>query len=322
MPNLTRFFATLLVSLPAAATAPVASAQQFPTKPIRLIIPNAPGGTPDAVGRLLASEMGKVLDRQIIVENRPGANGIIGYSYVAKQPADGYTLGLVQVNELANLPWVAKGLTFDPIKDLTPIIGIVEGRLVLETSPAASWKSFGELVAYAKGHPGKLNYGFTSTSTLFPTLALIQDTGIEVAQIPFNGASTQFMIALATGEVHMGMSGVTAALSAGSKLRIIAVTGAQRSRDFKDVPTFIELGYPNIEGNSFSLNVPQGTPKATADILHAAALKALQQPEVISRYGKMGQDVSTLSSDEVGKKLAELTRQSGALAKRIGLKPE
>ncbi len=202
------------------------------------------------------------------------------------------------------------------------MIGLVEGRLVLATSPQAPWKTFKELVAHAKANPGKLNYGSTSTAGLFPMLALIQDIGMEVTYIPFSSVPP-YLVAIGSGEVHMGIMGEAAAITLGDKVRVLALTGNQRSTTtLRDVPTFAELGHPQIRGNSFSLNAPVGIPKTASDKLHAAASRALQQPDVKARFAKMGLDVVEQTPDEAARSLAEAAKLSAEIAKKVGIRPE
>jgi tripartite-type tricarboxylate transporter receptor subunit TctC len=302
--------------------AAAAAAQEFPSKAIRMIVTNSPGTTPDTVARTVATEMSKFVGQPVVVENKPGANSTIGYEYVAKQaPADGHTIALVGVSELANLPWVVKNLRFDPLKDLPPFIGLAEGRLIFGTSASHSWKTFQELAAHAKANPGKLNFGAPTSQVRFPMQVLLQDLGADVTYIAYSGGGP-YILALATGEIHMGLIGEAAAISLGDKLRVLAVTGRQRSPSRPEVPTLAELGHPRIQGLAFSLNAAQGIPKAAQERLHAAAARALQQPDLRERFSKIGLEIQSERPEAAAKSLADGAKMSADVAKRLGIQPQ
>jgi len=299
-----------------------AQADDFPSKPITLIAPNNPGTNPDTVARIMAAGMSKVLGQPIIVQNKPSSNGIIGYGYVAKQvPADGYTLVTASVNELASLKVVSKDLNFEPLKDLTPIIDLSEGRNVLGSYSGEPWKSFTEMVAYAKAHPGQLNYGSPGANVRIPMEAILRSYGIKVAYIPYSGGGP-YLLAVSSGEVQMGMMGDSSAATMGDRFRVLAITGDERRPPFQDVPTFKELGHPEIPSLVYSLNVTTGTPKAVIDKLHAAAEQALQQPDVKERFKKVGMEVVGGSEEASATRLAKVGELFSDTAAQVGIKPE
>jgi len=316
----------VVVSLLAASTsvlgAGTASAQAYPDRPIRMIIANTPGTVADTLGRLMAAEMSKTLGQPIVVENKPGANAIIGLEYVVNQkPADGYLLISTAVSALASLPVTVKELRFDPLKDLPPFIGVAEVPYVLASPAAAPWKEFGEFVAYAKAHPGKLNYGAPAPTVQLPIESLTRAIGLDIVHVPYKGGGP-YMQAIVANEVQLGLIPESSARTFGERLRPLAVTGDQRLAAFPQVPTFKELGYPQIRGLSYSLNAPAGAPKAAVDKLYAAASQALRDPEVRARIEKVGYTVTNQSPEIAAGRLAEEAGYLADVARKIGLEPQ
>lgn len=263
-----------------------AGAQEFPAKPVRVIVASSPGSTSDLVARVVSPEMAKGLGQPVIVENKPGAGQIIGLEYVARQvPADGYTLALANIEALVLLPLLTKDLRFDPVKELPIAAMLVESRLVLGSSAKFPWKTFNELVAHVKSNPGKLNYGGSSAAIRVTGAAVIREAGLDVVYIPF-GSGGSYVQALSGGQIDFGVAGLATAISMGERFRVLAVTGSQRRPPYLDVPTFAELKLPPLRGASYSVNSRLGTPKVALDRLHAAASRALQQPEVKAALAK------------------------------------
>jgi len=316
-----RSFVSVLAAL-LIGVAP-AAAQDYPNRLIRIIVANAAGTSPDIVARIMADEMSKILGQTVIVENRPGANMVIGYEYVAKSaPADGYTVALVYPTALATLPVTVRNLRFDPLKDLVPVIGLGEGRLLVISSNQKPWKTFKELADTARANPGKLNYGSPSTAVRLTTEALIRGMPINVTHIPFSAAAAYYQ-AIASGEVDMGFVAVSTANSFKDRTRVLAVTGNTRLPSFPDSPSFGELGLPQIGGLSFTLSVAVGTPKAATDKLYAAASTALQRPEVKARFATLQlEPFADNSGPASAKRLEAEGRLFADVAQKIGMKPE
>ena len=300
----------------------IALAQEFPTKPLMLIVAQSPGTPPDVGARTIAPELSKFIGQPVIVENKTGAGNVIGYEYVAKQaPADGYTLLVVTVESLASLPVTSKDLRFDPLKDLPPVINLVEGKLVLGSSAKFPWKNFNEFVAYAKANPGKLNYGSAAPTVRLASEILLRGLGADVTYVPYAAAGPYFQ-GMLSGDVHMGFISESAVFSMGDKLRVLAVSGDKRSVRFPDIPTFSELRHPQIPGASLSLNARIGTPKPVLDKLSSAASRALQQPELRARFAKIQYDVVDQSGESAIKKLEDIARIFADVAKKVGIQPE
>lgn len=297
-------------------------AQDYPSRPIKLVVANAPGTPLDVLPRILAPEMAKFLGQPVVVENKPGAAQVIGLEHVAKQaPADGYTIASVSVPSLAILPVTVKDLRFDPIKDLPPFVGYAEGRLILGASSKVPWRSFNEMVAAAKASPGKLNYGTSAPTIRLSVEAVFRDLGLSLTPVPYSSAALLFN-AITSGEVHMTMVADSAAVTLGERFRVLAVTGAKRKPPYLNVPTLAELGYPQIPGVSYSLNVRTGTPKNATEKLYAAASKALQQPEVKDRFAKFYLEIIERGPQAAGSDLAEQGKLFSDIARKIGFQPE
>ncbi|MBM3345438.1 MAG: tripartite tricarboxylate transporter substrate binding protein [Betaproteobacteria bacterium] len=311
---------SLLVGLAMAGTS--ALAQDYPTRPIRYIVPNTPGVIVDTVARVLAPEMSKLLGQPVVIENRPGGNYVVGFEYVAKQaPADGYTIVSVLVPSMAILPVTAKGLSFDPLKDLPPVIGLAEGKYVFGSSATQAWKTMGELVTAAKAAPGKLNFGESSPPVFLLAETLLRQLGLSVVHIPYASGGA-YLQAIVSGEVQMGFVGEGSAVGFGDRFRVLGVTGERRSAAYPNTPTFRELGHPNIPGLSLSMNVRAGTSKAVTDRLYAAASKGLQTPEVKAAYAKLRLDIVEQPGDVAAKALAEEAKMYADVAAKIGFKPQ
>ena len=296
-------------------------AQDFPTRQIRIVSASAAGGSIDTAVRLIATEMSRTLGQQVTVENKTGGNQTIAYTYVAKQvPTDGYVIAAVSVGSMTSLPLVMKDLQFDPLKDLPPLLDIGEARLFLAAPRTQPWKTLKEIIAYSKANPGKLNYGASATSLYLYMLELLRATGINATFIPFNNSGSAYMLALATGEIHLGLVTVAQGNSLRDKYHYLGVTGEQRRAPYLDVPTLAELGYSQIRGTAYSLNVPVGVPKNTFDKLYAAASQALKVPEVIAGYDKLGVDIVNDTSEVATRRLATEARLFADIAKSAGAK--
>ena len=312
--------AGLLLWLAGAALAAGASAQDYPNKPIRLIVPSNPGVPMDMVARTLAPSMIKAMGQPVIVENKPGANLVIGMEYVVRQPADGYNLLLVAVGSLATLPVSVKDLRFDPLKDLPPVIGLAEDRYTFGSSSSLPWNTIQELVAHAKANPGKLNFGASNNSVRMLAEAVTRGSGMNVVYIPYSQASA-YLTAMVSGEVHMGVLPTAVTIPWGDKFRVLAVSGSTRQPPFMHVPTFAELGMPQIPGTSYSINVATGTAKPVIDRVYAAGSYALQQPEVRDQFVKMNMVIVPETAEAAARKLADEARFYADVARRIGLTP-
>lgn len=310
-----------IVALPFFTLAAAAWPQEFPSRPIRLIASNSPGTLVDTVARVLAPEFSKFVGQPVIVENRQGASNTIGYESVAKSSPDGYTLGTAVASELATYPVTIKDLRFDPLRDLPNITGLVESRLVMVTSTAHPWKAFGELVANARANPGKLNYGSSSALTRLLAESVIQGQSLKIVDIPHSGGGPMIQ-AILSGQVHMGFVGESTALANPERMRVLAATGERRKPPFLEIPTFRELGHPQVPGLYVFMVGPVGIPKSSTDKIANAAARALQAPDVKARFAKLSMEVVEESPDAAARRLPEEARSYADIAKKIGMLPQ
>ena len=265
------------------AIVPTTYAQDYPSRPIRVIVPFSPGGAVDGPMRMVAQELGKRLNQQVIVENKPGAGATLGTEIVAKSPPDGYTLLLAsQTNAISASLY--RSLSYDPIEDFAPISLIGREPGVIVVHPSLPVKTLAELIAYAKERPGKTDYassGNGSGQHLFMAL-LLTSTGTQMNHIPYKG-SGQATADLLGGQVMVsipGTAGMVGHIKAG-KLRPLAVTGATRSPQLPDVPTVMESGVPGYEAYVWlGLLAPKGTPQPIIDKLHGEVVEILKMPAV------------------------------------------
>ncbi|MEO8857613.1 MAG: tripartite tricarboxylate transporter substrate binding protein [Burkholderiaceae bacterium] len=297
---------TTLLGLLAAATlafaAPCAQAQDYPTKPIKLIVPFPVGGTSDIMGRMAADELGKALKQSVVVENIGGAGGVIGTERASKAAPDGYTLLLSGVGQNA----VAHGLSpkpnYDSMKDFVHITQIHSGPNVLVVHPGTPFKTFKELIDYGLANPGKLNYGYTFAASGHMAMELLKQTvsacpagktgcrGLFMVGIPYRGGGPM-MVDMLGGQIQLMFINQDVALQyvKAGKLRALAVSSKQRNPLYPDVPTVSELGYPGFEALSWSgLSAPKGTPQPIIDKIEAAMTQAMQSPSVRQRMESVG----------------------------------
>ena len=275
---------TVALTLVLAALGPgPASAQSYPTKPIRVIVPFAAGGAVDVLARLVSTKMSDSIGQPIIIENRAGAAGNVAADAVAKSPPDGYTI-LQNTNGQAISPSLYKSLPFDAVKDFTPVTQLVASQLLLVATPSLPAKSVQELIALAKAKPGSLNYGMTGIGNpLHLTVEMFKHAaGIELQAVPYRG-DAPLNTALIAGEVHLAVVPFATAkphVEAG-RLRALAIPGARRSPALPQVPTIAESGLPGFESSSWQgWFVPANTPGDIVALIQREAAKALNAPDV------------------------------------------
>lgn len=300
-----------------------ALAQAFPNQPIKLVVPNPPGGATDVLGRAIAEKMSKSLGQPVIVENRAGAGTSIGSEFVARAPADGYTL-LFAVSALTINPSLYPNLRFDPIKDFAPIslLGAVVHVLVVRESLPIS--SVGDLIRYAKANPKALSYASVGngTSTHLEMELLKSEAGIEIAHIPFKGSSAAITDVLA-GRVDLMFDALPTSgphIQSG-KLRALAVTSARRSPNLPNVPTVVESGLQNYDAAPWiGLLAPAGTPPAIVERLNREATAALKAPDIASAFATQGIDVIGNSAQQFGQFIREETAKWKRVVEKSGAK--
>ena len=284
--------ALLALALPCMLAAGEAGAQSWPSKPVRVVVPFAPGGTADTLGRLVAHKLGETFKETFVIENRGGAGGVVGSELVAKAAPDGYTLVVSGVASHCIAPAMSKNFPFDPLRDFTHIALFGGPPGVLVIYPALPVKTLKEFIAYAKAENGKVAYGSPGNGTQGHLIAeqLKQVTGIEMTHVPYRGASLAVSDLIA-GHVMVTSTTLTTAstqIKAG-KARALAVSSAKRIPEFPDVPTFGELGYPELTASIwFSLSGPAGVPPEIVSKLNAEVRRVLQLPDVRERLRPEG----------------------------------
>nr|WP_114970415.1 tripartite tricarboxylate transporter substrate binding protein [Rhodoferax ferrireducens] len=280
-----RVAATTILSLLGA----VVMAQSFPAKPVKLIVPYAPGGSADIAARLITEDWGRALGQSIFIENKAGASGNIGIDAVAKAPADGYTIGLQTVSLAINPALFAK-MPYDTLKDLAPIGMVASSQHVLVVNNSVPAKNVKELVALAKSQPGKLNYGSAGSGSTFHMSAELFKSVADVfiVHVPYRGGGPALVDTIG-GQVNLSFPVLSAAqqhVQAG-KLRALGVTGPRRSALMPNVPTIAEAGFPAYNFETwFMVVAPAGTPKDVISKLNTALNKALETPALRDRMNK------------------------------------
>jgi tripartite-type tricarboxylate transporter receptor subunit TctC len=302
-----------------ALAVPAAAQSDYPTRPIRLIIPFPPGGSNDVVGRLIATKMSEVLGKQIVVDNRSGAGGSIGTEQVAKATPDGYTLGVVSIAHAVN-PWLYK-LGYDPMKSFEPIGLMATGTNVLVVHPSLPARSVKELIALAKKE--ELQYasaGIGSFQHLGTELFKLE-AGINMLHVPFKGGGPSMNDVLG-GHTKIMMSSLvqtTPHIKSG-RLIALATGGKKRSPVLPDIPTVAEAGVPSYEAlNWWGLIAPAGTPKAAVAKIHEALAKVQDMPDVQQQFDRQGAAVVKMSSDEFGKFVVNELNKWERVVKKAGI---
>ncbi len=277
-------------TLALAASLP-AYAQNFPDRPVHLIIPYGPGGITDFAGRVLAQKIGEALNATMVAENKPGAGGIVGVDYVAHSAPDGYNMAVMDPAVVVN-PILQKTMPYDIFKDIVPLSITSSSPEVLVVAPQLGIKSYAELVAYGKANPGKLNYASAGVGTT-PHLAAElwkSRTGIDAVHVPYKGIGASYTDMM-SNKVQIAFSSIAGALPFTSDGRVIplATTGAQRSAVYPDLPTVAEAGLPGYDVDLWlGLFGTAGTPPAVLEKLNAAIAKALQDNELKASFAKFG----------------------------------
>jgi tripartite-type tricarboxylate transporter receptor subunit TctC len=291
-------FGVLSVSLLCAASA---AAQGYPARPIRIIVPYAPGGSTDVVFRILAPRLSEDLGQQVLVENRPGAASIIGLDLVAKSAADGYTVGVANIAYGGN-PTLYKKMPFDAEKDLVPVSQVTIVTMVLSLHPSIPSRSVKQLIALAKAHPGELTFGSAGNGSAnhLATARFMHMTGTKLVHVPYKGGGPA-VVSLLSGETSMLFATIPSAIQhiKAGRLVPLAVSRGERSSALPDVPTVAESGVPGYEAIEWNgMMVPAGTPPAVAKRLHESVVKATSIPEVRDRIVGLGAEVVASSPDE------------------------
>jgi len=317
-----KFIAGILLAIPLAAFA------QYPNKPIRMIVPFAPGGASDFVGRILQPRLTELLGQQIVVDNRAGASGNIGMDAAAKSTPDGYTIYLGNVGTVALNPAVFPKLTVTPTKDFVAITQVVDVPGVLVVNPELQAKTVKEVVAIAKAYPGKLNYaspGAGSQNRLEMEVFRKVAGNLDMVHVPYKGGAGPAVAGLVGGETHLMFVTASSAMNhvKSGRIRLIAVTSAKRLEAFPDAPTMAESGFPELTSGSWQgIFVPTGTPKEVVDRLYGAIMETMKTAEVRQRLANGGVEVVTSAPGEFTQFVAKETERWGKAVKEAGATAE
>ena len=304
---------------------PAALAQgAWPVKPVRMIVPFAPGGASDFVARMLAPKLGEALGQQVVVENKAGASGNIGMEFAAKSAPDGYTVYLGNIGTIAINPAVFQGLAIDPQKDFIAVTLVAETPSILVTHPSVAAATAAELVKLAKARPGELNYGSPGSSTLnrLEMERFMHANGIRIVHVPYKGGAGPAVTGLIGGDTQVMFITLSSALgfvNAG-RLKALGITTVKRIDALPQVPTMAEQGFGDMVSSSWQgVFVPAGTPRAIVDKLHAALLDVLSAPDLQKRFEAGGAYVVTSRTpDEFAAYVAAEGQRWGRIAKESG----
>jgi tripartite-type tricarboxylate transporter receptor subunit TctC len=314
---------TLAAGVAALAFAATAIAQQYPSKPIRIVVPYPPGGTSDILARAVGRKITETLGQPVIVENKPGATGNIGADYVAKSPPDGYTLLLADIGSLAISPSVSTALPFDPVKDFTPVIMVAYSPHLLAVYPGVAAGNVKELVALLKAKPDSLSFAVSGIggANHLAGIDFAQRTGVKWTYIPYKGGS-QAIADVMAGHAQVLFNGMLATYPAvkDGKLKVLAISSAQRFSAAPDIPTVAESGLPGFETGSWQgIVAPAGTPREIVKKLHATVTQILATSEMKEKLLASGAETRPQSPEQFGafirdekSRWAKVVKESGA----------
>lgn len=324
MAKSTAFRLAALAAL-ALACAGALGQSAWPARPVRMIIPFAPGGASDFVGRIIQPKLSELLGQQIVIENRAGAAGNIGMEAAARAAPDGYTVYLGNVGTVAINPSVfVKTLTARPTKDFEAVTLIVDVPSVLVVNPEMKANTVKELVAYAKANPGKLNYGSpgSGSQNRLETELFRKAAGLDMVHVPYKGGAGPAVAGLVAGETQLMFTTAPSAMGQiqGGRIRVLAVSSRKRMEQLPQTPTLIESGYPDFVTSSWQgLLVPAGTPKAIVERLYAALIETMKTPDIVARLAKGGVYVWTSASPkEFSDFVAAETERWGKVVRESG----
>ncbi|MCC7487689.1 MAG: tripartite tricarboxylate transporter substrate binding protein [Burkholderiales bacterium] len=315
----------LLLSLVIWAGAFAAKAADYPDRPVRLIVPQAPGSSSDTIARIIAGELSKYLGQQIVVDNRPGGAQMLGLALTSKAPADGYTIGYAMIGALAISPFIVATPPLDVQKDLAPVVQTTSGQMLLAAGQSTPFRTVKEVIAFARRHPGKLNYATSGTGVpghvgmeLFQSM-----TGAQIVHVAYKGGAAG-ITALIAGQVELmleGTNSITPHARAG-RVRGLAVTGSKRAPALPEIPTIAESGVPGYEATTWTgIVVPVGLPKPILARLNADLNKVIASPAFRERVSAIGSEPAGGTPEQFGAfirgeqaKWGEIVRKAGVTA--------
>ena len=299
-----------------------ATAQPYPTKPIRMVVGVPAGSAADVSARRVAEGLAQELGGSVYVDNRPGADGVIAVGQVTSAPADGYTILYGLSSQIAFNPATVANLPYDPQRDLVPVSLVSHQPLLVSVHPSLAVTTVAQLVDWSRRHPGTVNYGTGTSSFMFATEALKLRTGADMQHIPFSGAG-QALNALLAGTVQVALTPVPGTLGPvqAGRIRALAVTGSRRLPMLPDVPTYAESGLVDDVPFWTAVFVAPGTPKPVVDALHDALARAFGTPAARERWLQSGDILVVSTPDQLRETVARDIARVDAIAKRLGLAP-
>lgn len=304
--------------------ASAATAQEYPTKPVRLIAAAAPGGNPDVLARMLAAKLAESFGRPFVVENLPGAGGVVAAELVARSAADGHVLMLGDSGAMAINIALNPKVTYHPLKDFTLITALAAVPTVLVAPSSLPASNLQDFVALARAKPGQLSYGSAGNGSVHHlTMAVFASrAGIDLLHVPYKGG-TALVAAALSGEVQAGWSGIPNVLAhiRAGKLRVYAISTAQRSGTLSEVPTAAELGFPGFDiATVIGLQAPAGTPREVVARLQSAVAKALRERDVAERMANLAMELRESGTDHYIRFVKEDLERYAAAVKAAGVK--
>ena len=318
-----RIVAVLLALIPS-----LVFSQGYPNRPVKVIIPFAPGGASDLVGRIIQPRLAELLGQQVIIENRPGASGNVGLEAAARSAPDGYSIFLGNSGTVAINPGVFPKLPVNALKDLVAVTQVVDVPGMLVAHPSFPPNTVKELVAYAKANPGKLNYASpgSGSQNRLEMEHLRRTEGLDMVHVPYKGGAGPAVAALVAGETNIMFVTASSAMPMvkSGRLKAYAITANKRSAELPAVPTMTEAGFPGFTNGSWQgVFVPTGTSKEIIDRLYAAVQQTMKSPDVVERLTRSGVDVVLSTSQEAFAEfvIAE-TQRWGRVAKEAGATPD
>src|SRR5947208_1887485 len=303
----------------------LSSAQPYPARPVRIVVAFTAGGTTDILARSVGQQLTERLKQPFVIDNKPGAGGNIGTEFVVRSAPDGYTLIVDSVGPIAVNPTLYKGLTYDPLTDLVPIVKIADVPNVLVVHPSLGVRNFEGFVAYAKANPGRLNYGSTGigTSSHLSGYMLCKRVGIDATHIPYKGADA--LNDLLVGRVQFMFATIPSVIQhiQAGKLLPVAMSSAKRSRSLPEVPTVIENGLAGFEAGSwFGFFAPKGTPEPIIAQLNRAVNDVLAMPSIEQQLIREGADPAGGTPAEFGQFVQREYKKWKLIVRESGAKPE
>lgn len=321
------FAATLSVLLTMTNPAHAQSTEQaanFPSKTVKIVVPFAAGGVSDVLARTLGQKLSETWKHPVVIENRAGADGNLGADVVAKSQPDGYTVLLVDTSTITTSPVLMARMSYDPLKDLSPISLLTFSPYGLVINPSLPAKTFKELVAYGKANPGKLNFSAGTMGHKLAAAQLKSASGIDWATVPYRGGAAA-LNAVVAGEADVTVVGLMSALPQiqGARVRGVAVTGASRSSAASELPTLAEAGVPNMTMGSWQgVFAPKGTPAALIQKLNASFVSALNDSTVKGKLTAQGTEIIGDTPEKFRTFLANDSKRWKSVATEAGIQPE